>query len=178
MLIRNWLKTGTNGAYRLKQAVEVLGPDLKGVLFPAEIQKILHVQEISDVGPVACKQIKLQISRDDNKRGIWTYFYVTNPGELLERQTMMSVPDSSYCQSSLICNRTNKLVMAWGIDKSDTDMSCSQRVCNRWKGNSANYVQSVCTAEKCTEIYDNEKASIFHQDHPTGRYLQSLLNDN
>ena len=178
MIIRNHLQTSTRGANRLKQVVEVLRPELKGLLFPPQILQLLHELETSGVVPVSCKKVELQISRDDNKRGICVYSYISSPGWLLERQTKLSVIDGTYQPSSTICNRDDKVIVVFGIDKSDTDLSCSVRLANRLKGNSANYVQAICSAEKCAETYENEKITIFNKNYPTGRYLQGLVHDN
>ena len=156
MVIRNFVGTSSNAMMRLKRAVECLHPQLKGKLFSAEIQKIMSALETSGVVPVICKRIEMQISKDENKKGICTFYYVKNPGRLLERQTERSILDGSYRPSKKVCNCPDKLIMAWGIDKSDTDLSCSQRVCNRYKGNSANFVQGLASAEGCAETRGNE----------------------
>ena len=78
----------------------------------------------------------------------------------------------------MICSKNNNFIMVWGIDKSDTDLLCSQRVANRKDGNSRNHVQPIACAEKCAETYTNCKFTIFRKDAPTGRYLQNTLDDN
>ena len=97
---------------------------------------------------------------------------------ILELQTAQSILDGSYRNSQDICSKNDKLIMVFGIDKSDTDLLCSQRVANRKDGNSRNHVQPIACAEKCAETYSNCEKTIFKKGRPTKRYLQNGLDDN
>ena len=178
VVMRNYINVSTNAMYRLKQVLEVLWPELRGKLIPAKIRVILQELENNGVVPAITKRIELQVSGDETKRAMRTYYYVSNPGAILELQTIRSILDGTYQQSFDICNFTNKTIMCWGIDKRDTDLNCAQRVFNRINGNSSSFVQGIASAEKSAETHGNLKISIFSHDGPTGWYLQRLTDDS
>ena len=134
--------------------------------------------EKTGVVPVICKRVELSLTKDENKKSMCTYYYVSRPGQILEKQTASSILDGTYRNSSAICSRENKLIMVFGIDRSDTDLTCSQRLCNRKDGNSSLHVQPIACVEKCSEKYENESKTIFNPNYPTGTYLQSMVNDD
>ena len=152
VVIRNYINVSTNAMYRMKQVLEVLRPELKGKLYPPSLRVIFQQLENNGVVPAITKRIELQVSGDETKRAMRTYYYVSNPGAILELQTVRSILDGTYQQSFDICNFSNKTIMCWGIDKSDTDLNCAQRVCNRINGNSSTFVQGIASAEKLLRI--------------------------
>ena len=87
LVLRDFVRMGTNGVYRLKQIIEVLRPELKGLLFLPDIRKVLQELEGKGVIPVITKRVELQISKDENKKNMCTYYFVSNPGQLLEAQS-------------------------------------------------------------------------------------------
>ena len=178
MVVRNWVGTSTNGMYRLKQVLEIFCPELEGKLLPRDIRKILQELEQMGVVPVSSCQVELQIAGNKEKTGLRTYYYVTDPGHILELQTARSILDGSYRNSQVISSKNDKLIMVFGIDKSDTDLLCSQRVANRKDGNSRNHVQPIACAEKCAETYSNCEKTILKKGCLTQRYLQNGLDDN
>lgn len=178
LVIRDFVGTSTNGMYRLKQALEVLRPELKGKLLPPDLRVLLGELEKTGVVPAICKRVELTVSLDENKKRMCTYYYVSNPGHLLEHQTATSILDGTYQDSFSICSQRNKLIMVWGINKSDTDVTCSMRVCNRKKGNSSLHVQMIASIENAAETYENEVKTIFNPEYPTGRFLQRSVNDD
>lgn len=177
-VIREKVGTSTNGMFRLKQVLEVLRPELKGKLLPADIRVILQNLEQEGVVPVICKRIELHVTKDENKKRMCTYYYVSKPGQILELLTMRSILDGTYRDSDAICNREHKLIMVWGADKSDTDVTLSTRVCNRKDGNSSLHVQPLACIEKCAESYENEELTIFNKEYPTYHFLQRSVNDD
>lgn len=51
MVIRDHVKTSTNGMFRLKQIIGVLRPELKDMLFDSDIRQLLHELETKGVVP-------------------------------------------------------------------------------------------------------------------------------
>lgn len=178
MVVRNYVQTSTNGMYRLKQVLEVFCPQLKGKLLPADLRRILQELEQTGVVPAIACRIELETAQDKKKKAIRVYYYVSKPGQILELQVARSILDGSYRNSIEICSKSNKLIMVFGNNKSDTDLLCSQRVANRKDGNSRNHVQALGCAEKCAETYHNCNLTICSNKFPTQRYLQNCLNDN
>ena len=51
-------------------------------------------------------------------------------------------------------------------------------MCNRYKGNSANFVQGLASAEGCAETRGNEELSLLNKKYPLKRYLQGVTHDS
>ena len=71
------------------------------------------------------------------------------------------------------------LVVAVGFDKSDADFIGTWRVCNRRKGNSAQFVQSfACLEGPVAENYKNEIKTIGNPEFPVKKMMQHLADDS
>ena len=71
---RDHVVTGTNGLYRLKQALDAFCPALKGVLIPPNIRKHVREMECKGVVPSKCVEVDCTITKKGNRRGMCTFY--------------------------------------------------------------------------------------------------------
>ena len=177
--IRDHVQTGTNGMYRLKQALETFRPELKGKLLPPSIRKLLSDLEKQGVVPVKVVEVNCTITNKGNRRGMCTYHYVGELGHLLEAMIARPILDGTFLDSIDISSLPDTVIVAVGIDKSENDLAGTIRVCNKDKGNSCNDTQAFAVLEgPVAENYDNEKLTFFNPAYPTGEYLMRLMDDS
>ena len=76
-------KGGTNALLCVKQALETFVPDLKGVLFPSRICTKVSALEKDGYIPSSVYNINCIITKAGNKRGMYTFYYSSQPAALL-----------------------------------------------------------------------------------------------
>ena len=154
--VRDHLGIGTNGLYRLKQALEALVPFLKGLLIPPSI--INKVSREERVGVIPCRVFEMNclLNKKLNKRDMCTFFFCENTGQLLadlQRSTFVSGEYENSCSFSCL---KNKLVSSIGMDKGGNNLLATMRDCNRRKGNAGIHVQCPgCLEGPVAECYEN-----------------------
>ena len=86
--------------------------------------------------------------------------------------------DAQYEPHELFSNLRDKVVTVIGIDKSDSDLALTIRICNREQGNSRSHVQALAVLEgPVAEEYSNEMLTICNPCYPTIEVLQRLVDD-
>ena len=75
VVIGDHIGTGSNGLYRLKQALEALLPVLKGLLIPPNIRNKMTIKEPEGVVPSRVAEVNNTITQKGNRRGLCTYYY-------------------------------------------------------------------------------------------------------
>ena len=177
--IRDHVGTGTNGMYRVKQAVEALSdPILKGFFFPPNIRKLISEEEKKGVVPVKCVELNCFVTKKGNRQNMCTFNWIVKPGHLLETMINRMLLDGTYQDSFMFSSLHDTIVVVAGIDKSEHDLVGTWRVCNREEGNSSLYVQAfACLEGPVSENWENEKNSFFSPAFPTGNFIRKLIDD-
>ena len=176
--IRDHIGTGSNGLYRLKQALEALLPVLKGLLIPPNIRNKMSIKEREGVVPLWVAEVNCTITQKGNRRGMCTYYYCEYPAQLIANMIRRMFLDGAYEESFSFSSLNDKLVVAIGIDKSDKDLVGTMRICNRKKGNSGLQVQAfACLEGPVAECYANEILTFGNAMYPTCQTLQHLEDD-
>ena len=147
MAIRDHVGTGTNGLYRIKQAIEFYCPALKGILLPPNIRRHISIMERDGVVPSKIVQVCCTVNKKGNKRGMNTFYYCSCPSQLLENMLVRMFLDKTFQPSFDFSSMTDTIVISGGFDKSDSDFVGTWRPCNRRNGNSAVYVQTFACLE-------------------------------
>ena len=180
IVIRDYVGTSTNGMYRLKQALEALIPELKGELIPACIRRKISLKEGEGVIPACMVEVNVLTNKKGNKRGVRPYTYVKNAMQLFCKMLTSLLVDvkEKFQPSQVFSKLQNKIVIVIGIDKSDSDLVLTIRICNRKGGNSRVYVQALAILEgPVAEEYWNEMLTIYNPRYPTCEVLQRLVDD-
>ena len=176
--LRDHVGTGTNGLYRLKQALEIFLPILKGLIIPPSIRKSISIMERQGFVPSRVIEVNYTITHKGNRRGMCTYYYCEHPAQLLANMFRRMFLDGEYEESSSFSSQINKLAISIGFDKSDKDFVGTWRPCNRRNGNSGLYVQAfACLEGPVAECYENEIITIGNPAYPTGETVQHLVDD-
>jgi len=83
LVLRDHVGTGTNGLYRMKQAIKVLCPALKGIVLPPNICRHASLMER---GVVTSKTVQVccTVTKKGNKRAMVTFYYCDRPTQLLK----------------------------------------------------------------------------------------------
>ena len=85
------------------------------------------------------------------------FFYCEYPAQLLANMIRFVIVDDAWEDSFLFSSLRNTVVAAMEIDKSDSDLIQTIRVCNCKKGNVSIYVQALaCLLGPVAEKYYNE----------------------
>ena len=112
--------TGTNGLYRLKQALDAFCPALKGVLIPPNIRKHVCEMECKGVVPSKCVEVDCTITKKGNRRGMCTFYYSAKPTQLLSYMLRRMFLDNTVQGSFDFLSQKDVLVISIGFDKSDS----------------------------------------------------------
>ena len=161
MVLRDHVGTGTNGLYRLKQALEVLCPALKGIVLPPNIWRHVNKMEIDGIVPPFIVQVWCTANKKGNKKAINTFYYCSRPSQLLENMLRRMFMDNTFQDSSEFSSLNNKIVISIGFNKSDSNFLGTWRPCNRKKGNLSLFVQTfACLEGPVCEDYINELITI------------------
>ena len=118
-------------------------------------------------------------TRKGNRRGMCNYAYVENPMQLIANLLRRLHLEGKYQSSIEFSALENKLVIVIGIDKSDSDVVVTVRICNRVKGNSKLHVQALSILEgPVAECWDNHRITIGNLTLPTCEAIQRMLEDS
>ena len=178
IVVRDYVGTSTNGISRLKQALEALIPEIKGELIPPSIHRKIALVEGQGVIPACVVEVNVLLTKKGHKRGMRPYTYVQNPMQLFCNMMVRVLLDAKYEPSQMFSNLRDKVVTVIGIDKSDSDLALTIRICNREQGNSRSHVQALAVLEgPVVEEYSNEMLTICNPCYPTIEVLQRLVDD-
>ena len=167
MAVRDHVGAGTNGLARIKQAIELFCPGLKGVLLPSNIRRHVSIMERDGVVPSKIVQVCCTVNKKGNKRGMNTFYYCSRPAQLLENMISRMFMDNSFQESLDFSSMSATIVISVGFDKSDSDFVGTWRPCNRRNGNSAVFVQTfACLEGPVSEDYANEMVTIGRPEFP------------
>ena len=99
MAVRDHVGTGTNGLARIKQAIELFCPALKGILLPSNIRRHVSIMERDGVVPSKIVQVCCTVNKKGNKRAMNTFYYCSRPSQLLENMISRMFMDNSFQKS-------------------------------------------------------------------------------
>ena len=177
--LRDHVITGTNGLYRLKQALDAFAPALKGILIRPNIRQHVSRMECNGVVPSNCVEVNCTITKKGNRRGMCTFYYSTKPTQLLSYMLRRMFLDNTVQDAFEFCSSKDVLVISIGFDKSDSDFVGTWRPCNRLNGNSSLFVQTfACLEGPVAENYGNEWITIGNPTYPVKDTVQSLVDDS
>jgi hypothetical protein len=179
VVLRDHVGTGTNGLYRMKQAIEFFCPALKGFILPTNIRWHVSLMERDGVIPSRIVQVCCTATKKGNKKTFCTFYYCTHPTQLLANMMRRMFLDNTFQESIEFSSLVDMLVVSVGFDKSDSDFVGTWRPCNRRNGNSALFVQTfACLEGPVSEDYANEVATIGKPNYPIKDTIQRLVDDS
>jgi hypothetical protein len=179
LVLRDHVGTGTNGLYRMKQAIEIFCPALKGIVLPPNIRRHVSLMERDGVVPSRTVQVCCTVTKKGNKRAMVTFYYCARPSQLLENMIRRMFMDNTFQESYSFSSLVDQIVISVGFDKSDSDFVGTWRPCNRKGGNSALYVQTfACLEGPVSKDYANEMLTIGKPEYPIRYTIQSLIDDS
>ena len=179
MAVRDHVGTGTNDLARIKQAIELFCPKLKGILFPSNIQRHVSIMDRDGVVPSKKNQVCCTVNKKGNKRAMNTFYYCSLPSQLLENMISRMFMDNSFQKSFAFSSMSETILISVGFDKSDSDFVGTWRPCNRRNENSAVFVQTfACLEGPVSEDYANEMVTIGKPEYPIRYTIQSLVDDS
>ena len=176
--LRDFCGLSSNKTFKLKQAIEVLRPQLKGVIFVPAIQRRLTELEREGNLPVEVRKQPLIIKKEGNKRDLRIVWWLQEPAKMMERLVNLSVIDGTFEASEEFSSIVGEVVVLWGIDKSAKDTGCAIRIANRKEGNSSLFTQLLGGIEDSCECHSNLKATFFSKECPLRSFLQCLVYDH
>ena len=94
LVLRDHVGTGTNGLYRMKQAIEIFCPALKGIVLPPNIRRHVSLMERDGVVPSKTVQVCCTVTKKGNKRAMVTFYYCTRPSQLRRSSTHSQTEDT------------------------------------------------------------------------------------
>ena len=179
VVLRDHVKTGTNGLYRMKQAIKFFCPALKGFIIPPSIRANVSLMENDGVIPSKIVQVCCTATKKGNRKTLNTFYYCSHPTKLLANMMRRMFLDNSFEDSIDFCSLSEMLIVSVGFDKSDSDFVGTWRPCNRRKGNSALFVQTfACLEGPVSEDYANEIVTIGKPEYPIRDTVQRLVDDS
>ncbi len=177
LALRDHMKNSTNSMCRLQQALQAFLPNFR--ILPKNVKKI--ISNLENLGVVPSKLVVITdcvLTKKGNKRGNRNFYFSSSPTTLLGLMLRRLVLDGTMEESFLFSSLENKIVVAIGFDKSDSDFVGTWRICNRARGNSSVFVQSfACMEGPIAECYENEAKTIGNDIYPIRDTVQSALRD-
>ena len=125
--------------------------------------------------PACVVEVNVLLTKKGDKCGMCPYTYVQNPMQLFCNMMVRVFLDAKYESSQMFSNPRDKVVTVIGIDKTDSDLVLTIRICNRKQGNSRSHVQVLTVLEgPVAEEYSNKMLAICNPCYPIIEMLQKL----
>ena len=144
MVLHDHVGTRNNRIYRIKQAIELFCPALKGILLPPNIRHRGSLMERNGVVPSKIVQIRCtvnkkgnKVNKKGNKKGTNTFCYCTSPIRLLDNMIKRMFLDNTFQDNQDFSPLIDMIVVSVGFDKSYLECIGTWCPCNRKNGNSA-----------------------------------------
>lgn len=106
------------------------------------------------------------------------FWYLKDCYRVFEQLTVKAIIDGKLRDSIEISNLSKSLIVCYGVDRADSDVTLSIRLASREDGNSSKYTIPIAQYENGAETYDNEAATLFNPKYPLQQFLQDLVDDN
>ena len=121
MVLRDHIGTVTNDLYRMKHAIEFFCPALKRFILPSNI--FCHVSLMERNGVISSKivQVCCTATKKGNRKTLNTFYYCTNPTQLLANMMRRIFLDNTFENSFQFSLLVDMIVDSVGFDKSDSD---------------------------------------------------------
>ena len=116
-------------------------------MLPPCICRKIVLKEEEEVIPSKHVEVNVTLDKKGNKHGMRSYIYVEMAMQLFCNMMAKLLIDGRFQASQSFSNLEDKIVVVIDLDKSDSDIVLTIRICNRKEDNSREYVQALAILE-------------------------------